>query len=91
MIPTTLCLATCSESLAGAAGEGGERLGERLRLVGEGEADPALTPVHGENSAFHPCDIVWKNSVLVLVRLSRSSRNSMASTGGMSDRKLRSR
>src|SRR6266516_7414146 len=32
----------------------------------------------------HPCDIVAKNSVLVFVRLSRSSRNSIPSTGGMS-------
>src|SRR6266516_4054356 len=39
----------------------------------------------------HPCDIVAKNSVLVFVRLSRSSRNSIPSTGGMSERKLRSR
>ena len=29
------------EPLAGAAGEGGERLGERLGLVGEGEANTA--------------------------------------------------
>src|SRR5439155_13478672 len=79
------------EALPGTAGEGGERLGERLRLVGEGEADPALAPIHGEEAPFHPCDMVWKNSALVLVRLSRSSRNSIASTGGISDRKLRSR
>src|SRR5712692_4325262 len=37
------------------------------------------------------CDMVWKNSTFVFVRLSRSSRNSIASTGGISARKLRSR
>src|SRR5712664_4039169 len=79
------------ESLPGAAGERGERLGERLRFVGEGEANPALAPIDGEKPAFHPCDIVWKNSAFVFVRFSRSSRNSIASTGGMSDRKFRSR
>src|SRR2546427_11048423 len=79
------------ESLPGAPGERGERLGERLRFVGEGEADPALAPIDGEKPAFHPCDIVWKNSAFVFVRFRRSSRNSMASTGGMSDRKFRSR
>ena len=67
------------------------RQDERLRLVGKGEADPALAPVDGEKPAFHPWDMVWKNSALVLVRFSRSSRNSIASTGGMSDRKFRSR
>ena len=39
----------------------------------------------------HPSCIVAKNSWFVLVRFMRSSRNSIASTGGMSDRKLRSR
>src|SRR5205807_10167442 len=83
------------EALSGAAGEGGERLGQHLGLVGEGEADALLAPVHTEESSRrrqgHPCDIVAKNSTLVLVRFIRSSRNSIASTGGMSARKLRSR
>jgi len=39
----------------------------------------------------HPCAIVAKNSLFVLVRFMRSSKNSIASTGGMSERKLRSR
>src|SRR5439155_3428735 len=80
------------ETLAGAAGESGERLGEGAGFVGQGEADAALTPVDGEQAPRrHPCAIVWKNSALFFVRLSRSSRNSIASTGGMSARKLRSR
>ena len=37
------------------------------------------------------CAIVAKNSLLFFVRFIRSSRNSSASTGGMSARKLRSR
>src|SRR5216684_2847099 len=79
------------KALPGAAGEGRQGLGERLRLVGQGETDATLTPVDPEQPSRHPCAIVAKNSVLVLVRLSRSSRNSIASTGGMSARKLRSR
>src|SRR5260370_1116139 len=39
----------------------------------------------------HPWDIVAKNSTLFFVRLRRSRRNSIASTGGISARKLRSR
>src|SRR6185437_17014848 len=39
----------------------------------------------------HPCAIVAKNSLFVLVRCMRCSRNSMASVDGMSPRKLRSR
>src|SRR5436190_10382662 len=81
------------EALPGAAGESGERLGEGLRFIGKGEPNPALAPVDSQQSAgrLHPCDMVWKNSLLVLVRLSRSSRNSIASTGGISERKFRSR
>src|SRR5256886_1123704 len=84
------------EAFAGAAGEGGQGLGEGARLIGEGEADAALAPVDAQQPALasagrHPCAIVAKNSLFVLVRLSRSSRNSIASTGGMSARKLRSR
>src|SRR6266852_3922828 len=79
------------KALPGAAGEGRQGLGERLRLVGQGETDATLTPVDPEQPSRHPCAIVAKNSVLVLVRLSRSSRNSIASTGGISARKLRSR
>src|SRR5881296_1403054 len=84
------------EALAGAAGEGGQGLSERASLIGEGEADAALAPVDAEQPAFasaarHPCAMVAKNSLFVFVRLSRSSRNSIASTGGMSARKLRSR
>jgi len=81
------------KALAGAARKGGERSGEGLGLIGKGEPNSALAPVHSQKpaSCFHPWDIVWKNSLLVLVRFSRSSRNSIASTGGMSDRKLRSR
>jgi hypothetical protein len=37
------------------------------------------------------CAIVAKNSLLFLVRFIRSRRNSSASTGGMSARKLRRR
>src|SRR5256884_6337754 len=82
------------KAFAGAAGEGGQRLGEGARFIGEGEADAALAPVDAQQPALasagrHPCAIVAKNSLFVLVRLSRSSRNSMASTGGMSARKLR--
>src|SRR6059036_1677068 len=84
------------KAFAGAAGEGGQRLGEGARFIGEGEADAALAPVDAQQPALasagrHPCAIVAKNSLFVLVRLSRSSRNSIASTGGMSARKLRSR
>src|SRR5213593_4720754 len=84
------------EAFAGAAGEGGQGLGEGARFIGEGEADAALAPVDAQQPALasagrHPCAIVAKNSLFVLVRLSRSSRNSIASTGGMSARKLRSR
>src|SRR5256712_9420415 len=80
------------ESFAGAAGERSEGLRERLRFVGEGETNAAFAPIDCQQPASrHPCDIVWKNSVLVFVRFSRSSRNSIASTGGMSDRKLRSK
>src|SRR2546427_3688303 len=80
------------ESFAGAAGERGEGLRERLRFVGEGETNAAFAPIDCQQPASrHTCDIVWKNSVLVFVRFSRSSRNSIASTGGMSDRKLRSK
>src|SRR5438093_1083544 len=84
------------EALAGAAGEGGKGLSERARLIGEGEADAPLAPVDAEqptraSAARHPCAIVAKNSLFVLVRFRRSSRNSIASTGGMSARKLRSR
>src|SRR6184192_3938426 len=85
---------THGEAPAGTAREGRERLGERLRLVGQCEADAALSPVHAEQPprpAGHPCCIVWKNSTLFFVRFMRSSRNSMPSTGGMSARKLRSR
>src|SRR5213079_1512351 len=84
------------EAFAGAAGEGGQGLGEGARFIGEGETDAALAPVDAQQPALasagrHPCAIVAKNSLFVLVRLSRSSRNSIASTGGMSARKLRSR
>src|SRR5437016_3051648 len=81
------------EPVAGAAREGGERRREGLALVGQGEADAALAPVDGQQPPCvrHPCAIVAKNSLFVLVRFMRSSRNSIASTGGMSERKLRSR
>ena len=79
------------EALPGTARERGERLGEDLMLVGEGETDASCTPIDGEDPARHPCAIVAKNSTFVFVRFIRSSRNSIASTGGMSDRKLRSR
>src|SRR5213596_997126 len=84
------------EALADAAGERGQGLSERASLIGEGEADAALAPVDAEQPALasaarHPCAMVAKNSLFVFVRLSRSSRNSIASTGGMSARKLRSR
>ena len=45
----------------------------------------------GARHARPYCAIVAKNSLLVLVRFIRSSRNSSASTGGMSARKFRSR
>src|SRR5262245_4984683 len=61
---------------------GGPAVGRSLRAVVRRSAGP---PVR------HPCDIVAKNSWFDLVRFMRSSRNSMASTGGMSARKLRSR
>src|SRR5947208_9412273 len=84
------------EAFTGAAGEGGQGLSERATLVGEGQADATLPPIDAEQPALasaarHPCAIVAKNSLFVLVRLSRSNRNSIASTGGMSARKLRSR
>src|SRR3989475_3699932 len=84
------------EAFAGAAGEGSQGLGEGARFIREGEADAALAPVDAQQPALasagrHPCAIVAKNSLFVLVRLSRSRRNSIASTGGMSARKLRSR
>src|SRR5436190_1872082 len=84
------------EAFAEASGEGGEGLSQRAGLIGQGEADAALAPVDAEQparvaAARHPCAMVAKNSLFVLVRLSRSSRNSIASTGGMSARKLRSR
>src|SRR2546427_8890897 len=84
------------ETFAGASREGGQGLSERARLIGESEADAALAPVDAEqptraSAARHPCAIVAKNLLFVLVRFTRSSRNSIASTGGMSARKLRSR
>ena len=39
------------EALAPAAGERGERRGDGLGLVREGEADPHLAPVHGKDAA----------------------------------------
>src|SRR5436190_1417839 len=53
------------EPLPGAAGQRGEGLRERLGLVGEGQTDAALTPIHAEQPSRpggHPCCIVWKNS-----------------------------
>src|SRR5229473_2592384 len=103
------------KSFAGAAGEGGEGLRERLGFIRKREADSTLAPVYGkqttsrwkvgtleswnvhsfQHSIFPTfpqlCDMVWKNSTFVFVRLSRSSRNSIASTGGISARELRSR
>ncbi len=80
-------------ALAGPSRDGCEGLGQLLRLISEGEPDAALAPIHGQESAaaVHPCCIDAKNSLLVLVRFIRSSRNSIASTGGMSARKFRSR
>src|SRR5256712_8417737 len=84
------------ETFTGASGEGGQGLSERARLIGGGGTDTALAPIDAEQpacvaAARHPCAMVAKNSLFVLVRLRRSSRNSIASTGGMSARKLRSR
>ena len=83
------------KALAGAAREGGQRLRQGLRFIGQREAGAARAPVETEEPTrgrtVHPCAIVAKNSTLVLVRFIRSSRNSIASTGGMSARKLRSR
>src|SRR5207245_4012351 len=79
------------EPLADAPGEGRERLGEDLGLVRDRDPDPFLAPVHPQQPPAHPWDMVAKNSWFALVRFIRSSRNSIASTGGMSARKLRSK
>ena len=50
---------------------------------------PSLLPSSRPSPPY--CAIVAKNSLLFLVRFIRSSRNSSASTGGMSARKLRRR
>ena len=79
-----------------------ERLGDEAAGVGEGDAEALAPPVHGQHPApsaasgpgggsSYPCAIVAKNSLLFFVRFIRSSRNSIASTGGMSARKFRSR
>src|SRR5205085_1780543 len=51
------------EALAGTARQGGEGLGEGLGLIGQGEADAALAPIHAEQPprpAGHPCCIEGK-------------------------------
>lgn len=50
-------------------------------------------PVRGrsELTPIPYCTMVAKNSLFDLVRFIRSSKNSMASTGGMSARKFRSK
>ena len=85
------------EPLAAPADQGLQRRGDRLGLVAQREPDPDFAPVHSEKTAGGwkqtplYCAIVAKNSLLFFVRFIRSSRNSSASTGGMSARKLRSR
>src|SRR5206468_2888785 len=81
---------------AGRAPQLADRLEHARRghpLVRQREADAALAPIHCQQPPFcgHPWAIVAKKSLFVLVRFMRSSRNSIASTGGMSERKLRSR
>ncbi len=77
------------------SGQGPRVNGKRSSGKRETKRGPEEPPSHPLPFTVHAvpvyCAIVAKNSLLFFVRFIRSSRNSSASTGGMSARKLRSR
>src|SRR5688572_11021387 len=89
-------------ALAGPPRDESRRRCDRARGVADRQSDATLSVIDREyaprrgrhrlvDRGRHPWAIVAKNSLLFFVRFMRSSRNSMASVGGMSPRKLRRR